>query len=169
MSKASSGKIWPYILGGSITLVFGFCVATIMVTSKADIQESNAYLTKYQDADAKANEFINAQIAFDKKYNIEYVTEGIGGENPQIKYKVTDKNGVLINDAQVLIDISRPETEKFNQQLEKFTVADGVYTFEGAKFPKEGVWNIIAKVQVGDDYRFYNLKADTRIKEVFEF
>jgi hypothetical protein len=34
---------------------------------------------------------------------------------------------------------------------------------------KAGVWNIIAKVSVGDDYRFYNIKADTRIKEAFEF
>ncbi|WP_304545838.1 FixH family protein [Sulfurimonas microaerophilic] len=169
MAKLSSGKIWPYILGGSITLVFGMCVATIMVTSKADIQESNAYMSKYQEADARANEFINAQINFDKKYNIEYVTESIGVDKPQIKYKVTDKSGKLIDNAEIIIDISRPETEKFNQLLETFTVQEGIYTFEGATFPKVGVWNIIARVQVGDDYRFYNLKADTRIKEVFEF
>ena len=41
MSKKSSGKAWPYILGGAITLVFGMCVATVIVTSKANIQESN--------------------------------------------------------------------------------------------------------------------------------
>lgn len=169
MSKKSSGKIWPYILGGSITMVFGFCVATIMVTSKADIQESNAYMTNYQDADARANELINAQIAFDKKYKIAYVSEGIGGENPKIQYKITDKNGNIVNNAQLLVEISRPETQKFTQRLKDFSVNNGVYTFEGAKFPKVGVWDIIAKVQVGDDYRFYNLKADTRIKEVFEF
>lgn len=169
MSKQSSGKIWPYILGGSITLVFGMCVATIMVTSKADIQESNAYLSKYQEADAKANELINAQIAFDKKYNVAYVSEGIGGEAPKIQYKITDKNGNVVNTAEVLVDISRPETGKFNQALKDFTVKDGVYTFEGAEFPKVGVWNLIAHIKVGEDYRFYNLKADTRIKEVFEF
>lgn len=169
MSKQSSGKIWPYILGGSITLVFGMCVATIMVTSKADIQESNAYLSKYQEADARANELINAQIAFDKKYKIAYVSEGIGGENPQIKYRVTDKEGNVVNTAEILVDISRPETAKFNQQLKNFSVKDGVYTLEGGEFPKVGVWNLIAYIKVGDDYRFYNLKADTRIKEVFEF
>ncbi|WP_428739728.1 FixH family protein [Sulfurimonas sp.] len=169
MNKQSSGKIWPYIVGGSITLVFGFCVATIMVTSKANIQESNAYMSKYQDADAKANEFINAQIAFDKKYNFTYVTEGIGGEIPLLKYKVTDKNNSSVNDAKIILHISRPETAEFNQELNEATCEDGVYTFSGAKFPKVGVWNIIARVQVGDDYRFLNIKADTRIKEAFEF
>ncbi|MFT7860490.1 MAG: FixH family protein [Sulfurimonas sp.] len=167
--KKSSGKIWPYIVGGSITLVFGMCVATIMVTSKANIQESNAYLSNYQEADARANELINAQINFDRKYNIEYVTDGIGGKNPEIKYKVTDKDGNYINTAKLLVDISRPETAEFNQQLKEFSVKDGVYTLKGAKFPKVGVWNLIAHIKVGDDYRFYNLKADTRIKEVFEF
>lgn len=169
MSQKSSGKIWPYIVGGSITLVFGMCVATVMVTSKADIQESNAYLSKYQDADARANELIYARIEFDKKYNVAYVTEGIGGESPQLKYKVTDKDGNAVNDAELLVDISRPETAKFNQELKNFTVENGVYSFDGAQFPKVGVWNLIAKVKVGNDYRFYNLKADTRNKEVFEF
>lgn len=169
MSKKSSGKVWPYILGGSITLVFGMCVATVMVTSKANIQESNTYMSKYQEADAKANELINAQIDFNKKYNFIYVTEGIGGENPLIKYKVTDKNGNAINDAKINIHISRPETAEFNQELNECQCADGIYTFSGATFPKVGVWNIIARVQVGDHYRFLNIKADTRIKEAFEF
>ena len=169
MSKPSSGKIWPYIIGGSITLVFGFCVATIMVTSKADIQESNAYMTKYQEADLRANELINAKIEFNKKYDFAYVTEGIGGENPILKYKVTDKNGSAVENAKIILHISRPETAEFDQKLNEATFEDGVYILSGAKFPKVGVWNIIAKVEVGDDYRFLNIKADTRIKEAFEF
>ena len=44
MSKKSNGRVWPYIIGLSITLVFGFCVATIFVTSRADVQESDAYI-----------------------------------------------------------------------------------------------------------------------------
>ena len=170
MSKnKSNGRVWPYAIGIAITLVFGFCVATVIVTSKADIQSSDAYMTNYQDADAKANEFIKAKLYFDKKYNITYATESIGGDKPVIKYKLTDKAGNPVNNAEIIVSISRPETAKYNQKLSNPKVDNGIYSLEGAKFPKVGVYNIIAKIQVGDDYRFYNIKADTRIKEAFEF
>jgi nitrogen fixation protein FixH len=169
MKLLESGKLWPYGVGIAITLVFGFCVATVMVTSKANIQPSNDYMVKYQEADAKANDYINAKIAFNKKYNVEYITESIGGQNPIIKYSVKDINGNPVDNATIVISISRPETSEFDQNLENPKVENGVYSFEGAKFPKAGVWNIIAKVTVGNDYRFLNMKADTRIKEAFEY
>jgi nitrogen fixation protein FixH len=167
--KQSSGRVWPYIIGIAITLVFGFCVATVVVTSKADIQSSDAYMTNYQDADAKANELIKARQRFDKKYRVAYITESIGTKNPQIQYRVIDLDGTPVNNAELIIAISRPETSEFDQKLQNPKVENGIYTFEGASFPKAGVWNIIAKIKVGDDYRFLNIKADTRIKEAFEF
>jgi nitrogen fixation protein FixH len=169
MKLLESGRLWPYAVGMAITLVFGFCVATVIVTSKADIQPSDAYMVKYQEADAKANDYILAKIAFDKKYKIAYITESIGEENPKIRYELKDLNGKPVDNAEIVIAISRPETNKFDQSLKEAKVQDGVYTFEGAKFPKAGMWNIIAKVKVGDDYRFLNIKADTRTKEAFEF
>jgi len=169
MKLLESGKLWPYGVGIAITLVFGFCVATVMVTSKANIQPSNDYMVKYQEADAKANDYINAKIDFNKKYNIAYVTESIGSKNPIIRYEVKDVNGKPVNNAEIVISISRPETSEFDQTLENPKVQNGIYSFEGAKFPKAGLWNIIAKVKVGDSYRFYNIKADTRIKEAFEY
>jgi len=169
MSKSSSGRVWPYIIGGAITLVFGFCVATIVVTSKADIQESDAYMTHYQDADANANNLIKARIAFDKKYKVEYIKDGIVAKDATIKYKVSDVNGNPINNAKLILATSRPETSKYDQKFENPKVENGVYTFSGADFPKVGVWNLILKVVVDDDYKFYNIKADTRIKEAFEF
>lgn len=165
----SSGRIWPYAIGIAITLVFGFCVATIVVTQSAHIQESDAFMTHYQDADAKANEYIKAQIAFDKKYNIEYITEGLQKENGVIKYRLTDKNANPVNDAKIVVATSRPETSEYNQKLHNPTVKDGVYSFSGAVFPKAGVWNIIARVDTKDESRYLNIKADTRIKEAFEF
>lgn len=165
----SNGRIWPYAIGISITMVFGFCVATIVVTQKANIQESDAYMTHYQDADANANDLIEAQIAFDKKYKIEYITDSIQENNSVIKYRLTDINENPVNDAKIRIATSRPETAEFNQELDSPVVENGVYSFSGANFPKVGVWNIIAKVNVGDQSRFFNIKADTRIKEAFEF
>jgi len=168
MSK-SSGRVWPYAIGGAITLVFGFCVATIIVTGKADIQESNAYMTHYQDADANANKLIEARIAFDKACNVVFIDNKLKNENSIVQYKVTDKNGNAINSAKLKVLISRPETHSFDQELKDPKIENGVYTFENVAFAKEGVWNFIAKIDVGDLSRFYNIKADTRYNNSYEF
>lgn len=167
MSLFSSGRIWPYFIGGSIVLVFGFCVATIVVTQGVNIQESDAYMSKYQDADANANEIIQATISFDKKYKIEYV-EGSALTN-SVSYKITDINAKSLDNAKVIISTSRPETKEFDQKLDNPQIKDGIYTFSDLKFPKEGVWNIIAKVEIGDDYKYYHIKADTRNAISYEY
>lgn len=165
----NSGRIWPYAIGIAITLVFSFCMATVFITESSQIQESDDYMTHYQDADMNGNRLINARIAFDKKYNISYKTQNISGENPLIKYEITDKKDKAINNAVIKIQISRPETSEFTQVLENSTVDDGIYTFRGATFLKAGVWNIILKVNIGEDYRFYNIKADTRDANSYEY
>jgi hypothetical protein len=168
-NKASSGKIWPYAIGSAITLVFGFCVATIVVTSKADLQESDVYMTHYQDADANANSLIKDKINFDKKYKVEYISNGISQEGSDIKYELKDINSNPVNNAKIIVAISRPETNKLNVKLDNPTVENGIYTFSNIKFPKAGVWNIIAKIEVDNESRFLNIKADTRMKEAYEF
>ena len=165
----NSGKIWPIAIGISIAGVFAMSVATIIITGKADIQKSDAYMTYYQDADAKANNFIESRILFDKKYNIKYINNGISKNGSDIAFKITTKDNKVVNSANVVISISRPETEIFNKKYENPTVKDGVYTFKNIKFPKDGVWNIIAKFKVQKDSRFLNIKADTRDKKIKYF
>jgi len=75
MKIFESGKHWPYIIGIAITCVFFLGVWTIIETGKADIQPSDDYMTKYQEADANANNLIMARIAFDKKYKLKYDTK----------------------------------------------------------------------------------------------
>jgi len=157
----SNGKIWPYAIGSAIALVFSFCVMTIIVTTKADVQKSDDYMMSYQDADESANKLIKARMLFDQKYSIKYISKGISSDKP-IEYKIVDKNNDAINNAKIVIAISRPETHDLDQKLEKPTVKNGIYSFSGAKFTKAGIYNIIAKVIIGKDYRFYNVKTDTR-------
>ena len=167
MANLSSGRQWPYILGIAITLVFGMCVWTVQVTGKADIQESDAYMTKYQDADAKANKLIKAKQDFDARYTMTYTAQGLHSQHPQIVYTITDKDGNAVENANVKIRISRPDTEKFTKDLEEFTQKDGVYSFTLNKLPKEGIWNVMAKVSVDKHYRFLNLKIDTCSQKVY--
>jgi nitrogen fixation protein FixH len=169
MKIFETGKLWPYAIAGAITMVFGFCVTTIIVTSKADIQESNAYMTYYQDADANANTLIKNRMAFDKKINIQFIAKQLQADGTTLEYKVTDKVGNAINNAKLKLLITRPETHTLDKTLEHTNVKDGMYSFENVKFPKPGIYNLIVKVEVGNLSRFYNIKADTRYKKIIEF
>ena len=165
----SNGRIWPYAIGTAILLVFGFCVTTIVVTSTMPVEKSDTYMMYYQEADANANQLIEARIAFDKKYKIEYITDGISCENTVVKYKVTDINSNPVLDAKIKAIITRPNNHKNDQELINPTVENGVYTFSSVKLALKGRWDIMAKINIGDLQRFYNVKADTRAKEVFEY
>ncbi len=164
-----NGKIWPYAIGISIALVFSFCVATVIITQKASIQQSDIYMTSYQDADARANEIIQNQMDFDSKYKIDYITDALNPEATIIKYKISDKNTNPINNAIIKVIISRPDDSLLNIELENPTINNGIYTFKTVQLPKKGVWDVMAKVNIDTFQRFYNLKADTRAKEAFEF
>ena len=169
MSKKNSGKIWPYAIGGSIILVFGFCVATIVVSMKLPVEKSDTYMMNYHEADANANELIKAQIAFDKEYKIKYITDGLDTQGSVLKYEVVDKNNNPVNNADILVVVTRPNNHKYDQELKNPKVQNGIYIFENIQLPKEGRWDIMAKVNIGDKSRFYNVKADTRYSEAFEY
>ena len=164
MSIIKSGKLWPYAIALAIAGVFGLGAWTITETEKADIQESDAYMTNYQNADAIANDLIKARIAFDKKYKLKYVTEQLKENGCDVKYKLTSLDNKPIHDAKMVLAISRPDTAKFNKKINKPLFEDNLYVFKDIKFPKTGVWDLLLKVQAGSESRFYKVQTDTRIK-----
>jgi len=164
-----SGKIWPYAIGVAITLVFFAAIATVIISSKLPVEKSDVYMMGYHQADANANELINARIAFDKKYKIEYITDGLSLDNTVLKYKITTLSDEPVDDAKVMAIITRPNNHKHDQELLNPKIANGIYTFKSVRLAVEGRWNVMAKVTVGDDERFYNVKADTRAKDAYQY
>lgn len=165
----NNGKIWPIAIGVSIFLVFLLGVFTIIVAGKLPVAESDIYMENYQSVDADANRFIKARIDFDKHYNLEYIGEQLDCNGSTVKYKISDKSMKPVENAKIEVILTRPNTHDFDMKLSTPTEKEGVYVFASQKLPKEGRWNIMAKVSIGDKYRFYNLKADTRYKETFEY
>jgi len=163
MKIIESGKLWPYAIGLAITAVFCLGVWTIMETNKADIQPSDDYMKKYQDVDANANKLIKARIAFDKKYMLKYDTKQLKENGCDVKYKLTQIDGKPVSDATMVLVISRPEVDTYTKTLKNPIFENGEYLFKDIKFPKIGRWNLMLKVKVGNDSRFYAIKADTRI------
>jgi len=165
----SSGRFWPYIIGGSIVAVFGACVATVMVASTLPVEKSDTYMMDYHQADAKANDLIEAQIAFDKKYSIKLLNEGLSMQDTSIVYEIEDLEGNAVNNATLSIVVTRPNSHKYDMELNTPTVENGIYTFSKITLPVEGRWDIMAKVQVENESRFYNIKTDTRYKQIEEY
>ena len=165
----SNGRIWPYAIGGSIILIFGACVATVIIANKLPVEKSDTYMMGYHQADAIANDLIKARIAFNKSYKIEYITDGLSLDNSVIKYRVSDINSNPVNNATLKIVVTRPNNHKHDQELVNPTVENGIYTFSTITLPEKGRWDIMAKINVGELQRFYNVKADTRAKEAFEY
>jgi len=165
----SNGRVWPYAIAASIILVFGACVATIVITNKAPVQNSDTYMMGYHEADSKANEIIKAAIAFNKKYKIEYITESLNPKKSVIKYRLSDIDGNPVNNAKIKVVVTRPNNHTYDKELNSALVENGVYSFSAISLPKDGRWDIMAKVNVNNLHRFYNVKADTRAKEAYEY
>ncbi len=170
MGIISSGKIWPYAISGAILTFFGAIVFSItIIVKEAPVEKSDTYMMDYNYADLQANELIEQEIAFNKKYKISYITESLTQTNTVLKYKVTDLNDIVINNAKILAVITRPDNHKNDQELTNPSIDNGIYTFNSVTLNKPGRWNVIAKVSIGDNERFYSVKADTRAKEAFEY
>ena len=169
MLKFNSGKVWPYAIGLSIIAFFGAIVLSISVAMTMPVEKSDTYMMDYHHADNNANEIIMARIAFDAKYKIAYITEGLSEDNSILKYKVTDLEDNPVNNAKIKVVITRPNNHDHDQELLNPQVNNGTYTFDSVTLALPGRWDVMAKVNVDDLQRFYNVKADTRAKEAFEY
>jgi nitrogen fixation protein FixH len=165
----SPGTKWPIIIAVSIIGVIFACVWTIKVALNNPVELSNYGMQGYHDYDANANEIIEAQIAFDQNYSIEFITPQITEKGSVIEYKVSDKSGNAVNDAKVEVILTRPDLKEFDTNLSNPTITEGKYIFAPVDLPKAGRWDIMAKVSVGNVQRYYNIKADTRKPETSEF
>jgi len=80
----SNGRIWPYAIAASIIAIFGACVATVFVANTLPVEKSDTYMMGYHEADAKANELLQAKILFEKHYKVEYVTQEFSTKKPYL-------------------------------------------------------------------------------------
>ncbi len=169
MSKKPDGRIWPYAIIISILLIVVASGMTIYVALQHPVEMSDSNMQEYHHYDKYANEFIAAKIAFNKNYTISYASEKFDINDAVVVYKITDVNGAAVNDAKLDIILTRPDNRNSDIVLNSPTVENGIYTFNAGKLPLIGRWNIMAHVAVGDNERYYNMKADTRQAKAFEF
>ncbi|WP_345976445.1 FixH family protein [Sulfurimonas sp. HSL3-7] len=169
MSKKSQGKVWPYAIVLSILGIVAASVMTVVVAVQHPVEMSDMDMQNYHHYDANANDIIAAQIAFDKKYSIVYASQELNQDNAVVIYKVTDKEGMSVNDAKINIVLTRPDNRNSDIVMDTPAIENGLYVFNAGKLPLTGRWNIMAHIVVNGYERYYSLKADTRYPNVFEY
>ncbi len=163
-----NGKIWPVIIAASIFGVVLLCYWTIKQTFQADLTQSDMYMSNYQNVDENINDIILKKINFNKKFNLKLQSFNLQKDG-SVVYSITDKHGNGVNNAILSLVFSRPSNDAKDIILKPAKMVNGIYTFEKIDLPKEGRWDLMLHVKIGDQERYYNLKADTRSKKIKEY
>lgn len=164
-----AGKKWPWIISLSVVGIIAACAVTIKFALKNPDEPSDYGMQNYHEYDKNVNKIIEAKIAFDRLYTLNYASEPLQEQGSVIRYRITDKEGKGIDSADVSVVLTRPDTSKFDIVLDKPSVSDGLYTFKAINLPKQGRWDIMAKVSIDGVQRYFNIKADTRNGYTSEF
>jgi YtkA-like len=165
----NAGRKWPIIIAVSIVAVIGLGVLTVKIAINNPVEVSNYGMQQYHQYDDNVNNILAAKILFDKKYTVTFMTPQITEKGALIAYQVIDKSGKAVNDAKIDVVLTRPDTTKLDVNLTQPSVNEGKYTFSAVDLPRVGRWDVLAKIAIGTDQRYYNLRADTRSPNTFEF
>jgi hypothetical protein len=175
-NSSGSGKYWPYMILGFLFIGLFLGSWTIRSTISMPVSESNEYQRKYQDADRNINTIIEAQQRFDARYVLSPVDFVPSKFKPtdfarkhgqvialtktmHVGYRLSDKNGQAINDANVTLLLTRPQTRDNDKTFANLSAKDGVYTTPDFTLPKAGRYTLRLRAQVGDAVGFMEHEA----------
>jgi nitrogen fixation protein FixH len=156
VAKAKSERnYYPHIVVGMILGMVVACTWVIKIAVSNPVEMDTYYMEKYQKVDHNINEILALQAKFDAAFNLGYSTDKFVMGSNTVTLKLTDKNGQAINDANIQLMLSRPETNQENKELKASKVQNGEYTFGPFEINKPGRWQILSKITVGE-YKGYH-------------
>jgi hypothetical protein len=126
------------------------------------VEIDSFYFDSYQNVELNYNDIIHKQEAFDAKYSVILPRKNFKlGEENQLVLKVEDiasKNG--IDDANITIVVTRPDTSRFDKKPKVLSIKEGTYTFEPFIADKPGRWQIMSKTTIGELTSFNKLEVN---------
>jgi predicted nucleic acid-binding Zn-ribbon protein len=161
---------WPHMILGFLIVGITLSYWTVKSASSIPVQESNAFMMKYQQADMKINEILRKKERFDAQYRIEMVdtpTAMVEIEHAKrakaeravvlhsggntFYYHVVDRTGHLSTDANVSFLLTRPHTKSEDHLVENVPVKDGKYVIENIEVVKPGRYTLRLKAVIDDN------------------
>lgn len=152
---------WPHAIVGSIFLMIGACIWTVIVALDNPVEMDSYYLEKYQKVDEDINDIIKKQKEFFGKYEVKYDFKTLkAGKPTEIGFSVIDKqSNAPLQSADVKLLITRPDTNKFNQEYNTTKAQNGKFTFNNITVDKLGRWQFKAKIKNGKYEGFHEYEA----------
>jgi len=179
MAKQSKEtSYWPHMILGFLVIGLTLSYWTVKSASSVPVQESNAYLLKYQQADMNINEIMKAKESFDKQYRIALVNVK-KRERPLLNakrakevevvvlhkgknsfdYRITNLKGEPLSLAKVTFLLTRPHTVREDRVIENIPFEGGLYRVKDVDITKAGRYLLRLKVEVGDEIGYSEVPA----------
>jgi len=160
-TQKAERNYWPHTIIAMIVACIIACGWTIKIALDNPVEMDTFYMEKYQKVDQNINEIIELQTKFDAAFDLSYSTEQfVMGQNT-MTLKLTDKSGKVVNNANITMMLSRPETNKDNKQMKPSKVENGLYTFGPFDIQKPGRWQILSKIEMGEFKGYHKSEAYT--------
>ncbi len=162
MAKEKSEKnYWPHAIVAIILAMVFACALVVKIAMDNPVEMDTFYMEKYQKVDENINTIIELQKSFDAKFSLTYSSEKFV-MNQKNKFTLTlrDKQTQKpVLDANMTVMLSRPETNKENQELLLLKSENGNYTFETFVIDRPGRWQILSKIRVGEFVGYHKTEA----------
>ncbi len=152
---------WPYGIILSIFAIIGACIWTIIIALDNPVEMDTYYLKKYQHVDRNINEIQKMQKEFFAHYNVKYDFDTLKMDTPnRISFSVLDiKTNKPVEKADITLLITRPDTNKHNQELSASKAQNGRFIFENIIVKKPGRWQFKAMIKIGSLQGFDEYEA----------
>ncbi|MDR1975723.1 MAG: 4-hydroxy-3-methylbut-2-en-1-yl diphosphate synthase [Campylobacteraceae bacterium] len=174
MQKKSSKNYWPHGIIISLLLIVCACIYTIVEAVKYPVEMDTYYLDTKQNVDRNYDKIKAAQEAFEKKYIISFEVneqdDGLlnVGDGNKVRILINLKDGSTGGysaqcdfDANVELLLTRPETNKYNQNLTYTNAEKCRWFFEPFNIEKIGRWQFQTKITIGEDVGFFTHETNT--------
>ncbi|MBN2768908.1 MAG: FixH family protein [Campylobacterales bacterium] len=167
--KNKEKTYWPHMIVGFLFLGLSLGYWTIKSASSMPVERENKYMMAYQKADEDFNEIMQKEKAFNALYDIAIQNVEIIKVDPNVNskvkqadpiklnqgknsfaYKITTKDGQLVEDAKVTFLLTRPHTDRDDMEIEDIIYKDGLYTISDIDIEKIGRYTLVIKAEVGD-------------------
>ena len=175
-TENDSGKYWPWMILGFIFIGILLGFWTVQSAISMPVHESNEYQRKYQDADNNINKILLAKARFVKQYKLQAIGFVFSDFKPKVvsrrpkpfvalkhvshfEYAIQDTNAHPVNEANLTLLITRPQTREDDQMIQYGRGVKGHYVSSKVTLKKPGRYILRLRAQIGDAVTFLEHEA----------
>ena len=147
---------WPHAIVTVLIFMVFACAMVVKIAMDNPVQMDSFYLEKYQQVDENINEIKEKQRIFEENFALVYKTKKFTmGKTNSFEMSIKNiKNDSIVQNAEIRLVISRPDTNEFNQEFKLKSAKNGVFVFDGIKAEKPGRWQVLTKINIDDKSSF---------------